>query len=173
MPWFTFGNGVWLPKFEFCRPLWKWKFSLFVTDFTVMQIFKFWLHFRIRGCFCVEPSQKRTSKFVFCSCKIYKALALSKPPQLSQSMMVPNFVTKGPALALLWELAHLDDFNKWAYSIVVQYWLEFFGYWLEISKYLDTLVLSWDWVWILSFWVLVLRLRLNFESCSIGIDIGI
>ena len=117
MPWFTFGNGVWLPKFEFCRPLWKWKFSLFVTDFTVMQIFEFWLHFRIRGCFCVEPSQKRTSKFVFCSCKIYKALALSKPPQLSQSMMVPNFVTKGPALALLWELAHLDDFNKWAYSL--------------------------------------------------------
>ena len=34
------------------------------------------------------------------------------------------------------------------YLIVVQYWLEFFGYWLEISKYLDTLVLSWDWVWI-------------------------
>ena len=27
-------------------------------------------------------------------------------------------------------------------GIVVQYWLEFFGYWLEISKYLDTLVLS-------------------------------
>ena len=36
----------------------------------------------------------------------------------------------------------LKDTPTKVYAIGAQYWLEFFGYWLEIAKYLDTLVLS-------------------------------